>query len=62
MRRHLLTYTLASCALLAATPALATVVTDPQYLHEPLIMHSHFKKLADGTGWDPTPCRASEPR
>jgi hypothetical protein len=39
-----------------------TVVTDPQYLNEPLIMHSHFKKLPDASGWDPTPCRATEPR
>ena len=39
-----------------------TVVTDPQYLNEPLVLHSHFKKLADNSGWDPTPCRASEPR
>ena len=39
-----------------------TVVTDPQYLNEPLVLHSHFKKLADNSGWDPTPCRANEPR
>ncbi|MBI4888364.1 MAG: hypothetical protein HY824_14815 [Acidobacteria bacterium] len=39
-----------------------TVVTDPQYLIEPLIMHAHFKKLPDATGWDPTPCRVDEPR
>jgi len=39
-----------------------TVVTDPQYLAEPLIMHAHFKKLPDATGWDPTECRADEPR
>ena len=39
-----------------------TVITDPQYLNEPLIMHSHFKKLPDASGWDPTPCRATEPR
>jgi len=39
-----------------------TVVTDPQYLVEPLIMHAHFKKLPDATGWDPTECRADEPR
>lgn len=38
------------------------VVTDPQYLIEPLFMHSHFKKLPDNSGWDPTPCRANEPR
>ena len=39
-----------------------TVVTDPRYLIEPLIMHAHFKKLPDASGWDPTPCRADEPR
>ena len=42
--------------------AVTTVVTDPQYLIEPLITHAHFKKLPDGSGWDPTPCRADEPR
>ena len=39
-----------------------TVVTDPRYLIEPLIMHAHFKKLPDASGWDPTQCRADEPR
>jgi len=39
-----------------------TVVTDPQYLMEPSITHAHFRKIADGSGWDPTPCRADEPR
>jgi hypothetical protein len=39
-----------------------TMVTDPRYLIEPLIMHTHFKKLPDASGWDPTPCRADEPR
>ena len=38
------------------------VVTDPQYLIEPYISHAHFKKIADGSGWDPTPCRADQPR
>jgi hypothetical protein len=38
------------------------VVTDPQYLVEPLFTHAHFKKVADASGWDPTPCRANEPR
>jgi hypothetical protein len=42
--------------------AVTTVVTDPQYLIEPLIMHAHFKKIPDGSGWDPTPCRTNEPR
>ena len=39
-----------------------TLVTDPQYLIEPLVMHAHFKKIPDASGWDPTPCRANEPR
>lgn len=39
-----------------------TVVTDPEYLAEPFITHAHFKKLADNSGWDPTPCRANEAR
>jgi hypothetical protein len=38
------------------------VTTDPQYLIEPLFTHAHFKKLPDNSGWDPTPCRANEPR
>ena len=42
--------------------AVTAVVTDPQYLIEPLITHAHFKKLPDSSGWDPTPCRANEPR
>jgi hypothetical protein len=42
--------------------SVTTMVSDPQYLIEPLIMHAHFKKLPDASGWDPTPCRANEPR
>ena len=42
--------------------AVTAVVTDPQYLIEPLITHAHFKKLPDSSGWDPTPCRVDEPR
>jgi len=32
------------------------IVTDPQYLYQPFITSSHFKKLPDATGWNPTPC------
>jgi hypothetical protein len=36
-----------------------TVVEDPEYLTEPFITSSHFKKLPDtANGWDPTPCSA----
>jgi hypothetical protein len=33
-----------------------TVVDDPQYLTQPFIVSSHFKREADGSKWDPTPC------
>ena len=42
--------------------AVTAVVTDPQYLVEPLVTHAHFKKIPDSSGWDPTPCRVDEPR
>jgi hypothetical protein len=41
---------------------ITTVVTDPEYLTQPFVTSTHFKKLADASGWDPTPCRADEPR
>lgn len=34
------------------------VTTDPQYLREPFIITSHFKKQAGNDGWKPTPCSA----
>ena len=34
------------------------VTTDPQFLSEPFIVTSHFKKQADDTGWKPTECSA----
>jgi hypothetical protein len=36
-----------------------TVVEDPLYLSQPFIVSSHFKKEADGSRWDPTPCSAT---
>jgi hypothetical protein len=36
-----------------------TVVEDPEYLTDPFITSSHFKKLPEtANGWDPTPCSA----
>jgi hypothetical protein len=34
-----------------------TIVNDPQYLSEPFVTSTNFKKQADATGWDPQPCR-----
>jgi hypothetical protein len=36
-----------------------TVVDDPVYLQQPFIVSSHFKKEADASKWDPTPCSAT---
>jgi hypothetical protein len=33
-----------------------TVVDDPQNLQQPFMVSSQFKKEADGSKWDPTPC------
>jgi len=33
-----------------------TIVDDPLYLQQPFIVSSQFKKEADGSKWDPTPC------
>jgi len=35
-----------------------TVVDDPMYLNQPFITSTHFKKQADASGWNPTPCAA----
>jgi hypothetical protein len=39
-----------------------TVVQDADNLTEPFVTSSHFRKIADGAGWDPTPCRAGVSR
>ena len=36
-----------------------STVDDPKYLLQPFIVSSHFKKEADGSKWDPTPCSAT---
>jgi hypothetical protein len=36
----------------------STMVQDPVYLRMQFITSSNFKKLPDGSGWDPTPCSA----
>jgi hypothetical protein len=33
-----------------------TIVDDPLYLTQPFITSTHFKKQADASGWNPTPC------
>lgn len=33
-------------------------VDDPQYLRMNFMTSSNFKKVADGSGWDPSPCSA----
>jgi hypothetical protein len=38
------------------------IVQDPDNLTEPFVTSAHFRRIADGEGWDPTPCRAGVPR
>ena len=39
-----------------------TIVTDRTYLTQPYVNSVSFKKQRDAAGWDPTPCRADQPR
>jgi hypothetical protein len=36
-----------------------TLLEDPQYLNTRFQVSTHFKKVPDGSGWNPTPCSAS---
>jgi hypothetical protein len=38
---------------------ITTIVEDPAFLENPLILTAQFKKQADASGWEPTPCSAS---
>ena len=38
-----------------------TVVDDPLYFREPVIVTSDFRREADGSGWNPTPCVTDPP-
>ena len=35
-----------------------TIVDDPRYLSQQFITSTHFKREADASGWNPTPCGA----
>ena len=37
---------------------ITTKVEDPAYFNRPYITTTDFKKLPDGSGWNPTPCSA----
>lgn len=36
-----------------------TIVTDPKYLNQDFVTSSHFKREADGSRWQPSPCRTT---
>jgi hypothetical protein len=38
-----------------------TVVDDPKFLTEPFITSTFFKREADGSKWNPTPCKVDPP-
>lgn len=48
-------------ALPDGTPLLVVtaIVDDPRYLTQPFVVSSQFKKQADASGWDPTPCSST---
>lgn len=37
---------------------ITTIVEDPQFLTQPFVTSSHFKRLADASDWHPTACSA----
>jgi hypothetical protein len=37
---------------------ITTIVDDPQYLAQPFVTSTHFKKEPDGSKWMPSPCAA----
>ena len=39
--------------------AIRQPVDDPKYLTQPFIVSSQFRREADGSKWDPTPCSST---
>jgi hypothetical protein len=37
---------------------ISATLEDPAYLAQPFVTASHYRKQADGAGWNPTPCSA----
>ena len=35
---------------------LVEIVEDPEYLNQPFVVNYQFKKMPDGSKWNPTPC------
>ena len=38
---------------------ISATLEDPAYLAQPFVTASHFRRQADATGWNPTPCSAN---
>ena len=39
-----------------------SIIRDPIYLTQPYTTTTSFKRIPEGSGWDPTPCRSDEAR
>jgi len=37
---------------------ITTIIEDPQYLSQSILLNTNFKKLPDASGWNPGPCSA----
>jgi hypothetical protein len=35
---------------------LTTIIEDPEYLTQSILLNTNFRKLPDASGWNPTPC------
>jgi hypothetical protein len=40
---------------------ITTIVEDPTYLTQPFVTSTNFKKEADGSKWNPGPCKTEQP-
>jgi len=38
-----------------------TMVEDPKYLQQPFVTSTHFRLEAEGSKWNPTPCKTDPP-
>jgi hypothetical protein len=55
-------YTLATSPNRDEWLVITTIVEDPEFLNEPFITSTNFKKEPDGSKWSPTTCNTRQPR
>ena len=58
LRQFLMTWQFWILELQFALVIVTTIVEDPLYLTLPYITSTNLKKIANASGWNPTPCQA----